>query len=531
MDRYQFDFVIIGAGLAGLYSALHASKYGTVALITKTTIEISNSYLAQGGIAAAIDPNDSPQLHFEDTIKAGSGLCNKRAVDILVNEGKERVIDLIKMGMSFDKENGNITFGLEGGHSRNRVLHAGGDATGKEVVNFILKFIYNNERIKIFENTLIYKLFVVDNECYGAYAFNHLDKINFLITGKVTILATGGASAIYSYSTNPHTSVGEGIWLAYDTSAKIESMEFIQFHPTAFYTGTDETFLISEAVRGEGAFLVNHEGRRFLQNENTSELATRDIVSEAIFNELKKSGKPNVFLKLDHLDKNKIKNRFSNIYNEALKYGIDITKDPVPVTPAAHYMVGGIKTGLNAETNISRLYAVGEVASTGVHGANRLASNSLLECLVFSKRAVEHSVNFVSTRQSSSNAEMKFSSYTTAMFKVDDNRSENFINVKNYIAKLLWENVGILRSKDSLEFSMNELDKLLNHYPNNENEYYTGRIISLINVAKMITRGALLREESRGCHRREDFPNENEKFKVTIVQQKNKEPIFVSIDD
>lgn len=524
MNNYQYDFVIIGAGLAGLYSAFHASKYGTVALITKTTIEISNSYLAQGGIAAAVGPNDSPQFHFEDTIKTGNGLCNKNAVDILVNEGKERVKELIEMGMPFDKENGEIAFGLEGGHCRNRVLHAGGDATGREVVNFILKFILNNDRIKIFENTLVYKLFVENNECYGVYAFNHESGNNFLITGKVTFLATGGASAIYSYSTNPHTSVGEGIWLAFNVGAKIESMEFIQFHPTAFYSGADETFLISEAVRGEGAFLVNHEGKRFLQNEHTSELATRDIVSEAIFNELKRTGKTNVFLKIDHLDKNKIKSRFSNIYNEALKHGIDITQDPVPVAPAAHYMVGGIKTGLNAETNIERLYAVGEVASTGVHGANRLASNSLLECLVFSKRAVEHAVN------SLLNEKVKSYQLPKVCFKVDDRFKDSFINVKNSIAELLWKNVGILRSKNSLQFSFDELDKLSDHYTNDENEYYTGRIISLINVAKMITRGALLREESRGCHRREDYPEEDERFKVTIVQQKNKEPVFSPVN-
>lgn len=516
MDNFHYDFVIIGAGLAGLYSSYHASKYGTVALITKSTIEISNSYLAQGGIAAAIGKDDSPRLHFEDTIKAGSGLCNKEAVNILVNEGVERVKELIEMGMQFDKENGEISFGLEGGHSRNRVLHAGGDATGREVVNFVLKFIYGNERIKIFENTLIHKLILRDDECVGAYAFNHENKENFLITGKVIILATGGASAIFSHSTNPHTTVGEGLWLAYSIGAKIESMEFIQFHPTSFYTGTDETFLISEAVRGEGAQLLNYEGKRFLQEENISELATRDLVAEAIFNELKRTGKPNVFLKLSHLNENKIKKRFSNIYKEALKYGIDITKDLVPVTPAAHYMVGGIKTGLNAETNIKRLYAVGEVASTGVHGANRLASNSLLECLVFSKRAIEHSLKYL-------NEKIRFDEFVDVEFCIDDNNKQNFLETKNIIAKLLWNNVGIIRTKDSLLEALNEINNLSEKFSENENEYYSSRTISLINVAKMITKAAFAREESRGCHRRKDFPEENENFRKLIIQQKDKE--------
>ncbi len=523
MNNFDYDFVIIGAGLAGLYSAFYASKYGTVALITKTTIEISNSYLAQGGIAAAIGKNDSTQLHYEDTIKAGSGLCNKEAVKILVNEGLERVKELIELGMQFDKEDGEISLGLEGGHSRNRVLHAGGDATGKEVVNFILKFIYENKNIKIFENTLVYKLISKNDECIGAYAFNHNNNDNFLITGKVIILATGGASAIFSHSTNPHTTVGEGLWLAYDIGVKIESMEFIQFHPTSFYTGTDETFLISEAVRGEGALLLNYDGKRFLHDENITELATRDLVSEAIFNELKKTNKPNVFLKLNHLNENKIKKRFSNIYKEALKYGIDITKDLVPVTPAAHYMVGGIKTDLNAETNIKRLYAVGEVASTGVHGANRLASNSLLECLVFSKRAVEHSLKYLKEER------RNFSKFSILNFYVDKNNKQTFLEIKNIIAKLLWNNVGIIRTKDSLFEALNVINDLTKNISLDENEYYAGRIISLINVAKMIAQAALVREESRGCHRREDFPEEDENFRKLIIQEKGKEPVLIPI--
>ncbi|MCX7798207.1 MAG: L-aspartate oxidase [Melioribacter sp.] len=520
MDTYHFDFIIIGAGLAGLYSAYHASKYGSVAIITKTTVEISNSYLAQGGIAVALGEDDSPSLHFEDTVRAGEELCKKNAVRILVEEGIDRINELIEMGMNFDKEDGKISLGLEGGHSRKRILHAGGDATGKEVVNFILKFILNNEKIKLFENTLIYKLLTHDNQCIGALAFNVNDNKNFLVTGNATILATGGASAIYLHSTNPYATVGEGIFLAYEVGAEVENMEFIQFHPTAFYTGTEETFLITEAVRGEGAILVNYEGKRFLQDENITELSTRDLVSEAIFYEMQKSGKPNVFLKLSHIDKNKIKTRFSNIYREALKYGIDITKDLVPVSPAAHYMVGGIKVGLNSETNIKRLYAVGEVASTGVHGANRLASNSLLECLVFSKRAIEHALTFLESKI--------FSEYNfnLSQFYINEELKDEFVKIKNHIANLLWNNVGIVRTKDSLVYFLNELDVISKKYFFDVHEYYASRIDSLINVARMIALSALLREESRGCHRRKDFPQKNDDFRKIIVLQKDTEPKF-----
>jgi L-aspartate oxidase len=512
MNKNQFDFIIIGCGLAGLYSALNASKYGTVALITKTTLELSNSYWAQGGIAAAIDEEDSPGLHLEDTLKAGRGLCNYNAVEILVNEGKQRISELIELGMPFDKEDEKIALGLEGGHSKRRVLHSGGDATGREIVNFLMRLAINEKQIKIFENTLIYKLNVGNGECYGVCAYDFSKNNNFILYGRSTIIASGGGSAIYSRSTNPHTSIGDGIILAYEAGAAIESMEFIQFHPTSFFSKSGETFLISEAVRGEGAYLVNFKGERFLNESNLTELAPRDVVSEAIFNEMNKSGKPNVFLKLDHLDSNKIKARFSNIFLEAKKFGIDITRDPVPVAPAAHYMVGGIKTGINAETNIKRLFAVGEAASSGIHGANRLASNSLLECLVFSKRAVEFSQqNFDKT---------DFVNFKNEFF-INYDLQKQFSEVQNRTAQLMWNNVGISRSKEKLLCILKELDKLKTENENNDCEYFSQRKNNLILLAQLITSAALFREESRGCHTRSDFPSENHYFCGTIVQKIN----------
>jgi L-aspartate oxidase len=520
MEKYSYDFVIVGAGLAGLYSAMHASRFGKVAVITKTTLDNSNSYWAQGGIAAAVAQNDSPLLHYQDTIKVGRNLCNEDAVKILVNEGKERVEELINLGMPFDKENGKIVFGLEGGHSIRRVLHASGDATGKELVNFVLKLIHDNKNIKIIENTLVYNLIADGNECFGVYAYDFDSKKDLIINGKATIIASGGGSAIYSRSTNPHTSIAEGIVLAYNAGVKIESMEFIQFHPTAFYYPNGETFLISEAIRGEGAYLVNSKNERFLQDHYMTELSPRDVVSEAIFHEMMESGEPNVFLKLDHLNPEKIITRFPTIYHEALKYGIDIIKNPIPVAPAAHFMVGGIKTGLNSETNIKRLYAVGEVASTGVHGANRLASNSLLECIVFGKRAVDHAFTL------SASIEYKFNQNIKTTFKVDSTKEQNHSKLKEEIANLLWLNVGIIRTANTLKSALNELNRYSN-FDFDENEYFSSREKCLILIAELITRSALLREESRGCHLRKDFTDEKADFRKLIVHQKGKESLFI----
>lgn len=524
MHDYRFDYVIVGSGLAGLYSAVLASKHSKVALITKSTIVQSNSYWAQGGIAAVIDNDDKTEFHLEDTLEAGRGLCNNEAAKVLVTEGSDRIIEFIDMGMKFDAKDGKIALGLEGGHSRRRVLHAGGDATGREIVNFIIKFVENNKNITIFENTLVHKLLLNNDRCCGVHAYNFVENKNLTITGKSVFIAAGGASAIYTRTTNPHTSLGEGISLAYDAYAEIESMEFIQFHPTSFYSESGETFLISEAVRGEGAYLVNHKGERFLKGtEVLSELAPRDVVAEAIVNEMASSGKPNVFLDLRHLNPIKIKNRFANIYSEALKHGIDITTDLVPVAPAAHYMIGGIKTGLNGQTNINGLYAVGEVASTGVHGANRLASNSLLECLVFAKRAVDHSVIKNESFQKTAGKSEEYN------FKINQDAETEYVSIKNTISKIMSDNAGIIKREDSLLDAKKYLEELGNSRKFDDKEYYSSRLKSMIEISLLIVNCALLRKESRGCHNRKDYPNENENMKFTIVQKKNESPKFVSV--
>lgn len=518
MKNRSFDFVIIGAGLSGLYSAYQAAKYGTVALINKTTIEISNSYLAQGGIAAAVGDDDTAELHIHNTLETGRGLCNTKAVEILVNEGKEIVLSLIKLGMQFDEVDGKVSLGLEGGHSRRRVLHSGGDSTGMKLVEFLLPLARKEKNVMIFENTFAYELICKDEYCAGVKCYNFEEQNTFSVLGKCVIIASGGAAALYSRTTNPLSSVGDGISLAYNAGAEIESMEFLQFHPTALYAKNGSSFLISEAVRGEGAYLVNHQGKRFLQNWNSDELSPRDEVSTAIFRELDISGEKNVFLKLDHIESASIKNRFGTIYREALKYNIDITKDMIPVAPAAHYMIGGIKTNLNGETNVLRLYAAGEVASSGVHGANRLASNSLLECLTFAKRAVEHAAS-----QLAVSTDYRFED--AGAFYVNENQNTKLLAIRKKIGEVLWNNVGIIRSGSSLKYALQEFE-LMEKDVGNEKEYHTGRIKNMIELAGMITESALLREESRGCHNRTDFPEEEPRFLKTIVLKKGSEPEF-----
>ena len=519
METRRFDFVILGSGLAGLYSAAYASKFGKVALLTKSTFEVSNSYWAQGGIAAAMDPDDSPDYHFNDTIEAGRRLCDKEAVKILVNEGKDRIEDLMKMGMKFDYENGILALGLEGGHSRRRVLHAGGDSTGREIVNFLIRYIIDLKNIAIFENTLVYELISDGSCCFGVHAHDFRKNSNITLESNATIIAAGGASGIFQRTTNPHTTTGDGIVLAYNIGAEVADMEFIQFHPTALCVESKEAFLISEAVRGEGAHLVNDEGERFLfKYDEKGELAPRDVVSRAIFEELKLRGKNKVFLKLDHLDANKIKKRFSNIYQEILRYGINILKDPVPVAPAAHYMIGGIKTGLMAETNIKRLFACGETAAIGVHGANRLASNSLLECVVFGKRGIDAALQ--------TKLNMTSQDIPPAEFVIDKSNEEFYLDRSNKLAVVMTNYTGIVRCKKSLTKALNRIEEITLEIESRNNDYYSSRLRSLTDVCKLIVNSALLRKESRGSQIREDFPDESPQFLKHIIQQKNNVPQY-----
>ncbi len=397
------DYLIIGSGIAGLSLALKLSEFGNVAVITKKQKAESNTNYAQGGIAAVLDKNDNFELHIADTLECGAGLCNADAVKKIVFEGPDRINELIEFGAHFSKENGEFMLGREGGHSRNRIIHAK-DLTGKEIERALLNKISKNENVRIFEYYFAIDLLTRKNlrrknrggnKCYGIYALNvKSNKVEKIIAGK-TILATGGAGQVYLHTSNPEIATGDGIAMGYRAGCEIANMEFIQFHPTTFYEqenfeSSSQVFLITEAVRGAGAVLKTIKGKEFMQKyDRRKSLAPRDIVARAIDNEMKKSGEPYVCLDLRNIGAERIKKEFPNIYRYCLSKGIDITKEMIPVVPAAHYSCGGIKTDLDGKTNIENLYASGEVTMTGVHGANRLASNSLLEAMVFSNAIFE----------------------------------------------------------------------------------------------------------------------------------------------
>jgi len=517
----EFDTIIVGSGLAGLTAAFHASKKGSVAIITKSQLDISNSYYAQGGIAAVTDDDDTFESHIQDTLEAGRGLCDFDAVEILVSEGQQCVQEIIRLGMQFDKENGKFVLGLEGGHSQRRILHAGGDATGKGLTIFMLKMVQEQKNIEPFEYTTVVELLVDKQSCLGVQAFDFVSGNNIIFKSKATIIATGGLSRIYDRSTNPHTATGDGIALAYHAGARLSDIEFIQFHPSALYIPGEEAFLISEAVRGEGAWLLNQEGERFMQHIHPlAELAPRDVVAYAIYNQLQLHHSDFVYLSLKHLNPELIKKRFSTIYNTLLKYNIDLTTDLLPISPAAHYMVGGIQTDLNGETNIEGLFACGEVASTGVMGANRLASNSLLECLVFGKRAAEKATKekHISTVLPEIN-----------LIHVDVANETLFLETKNQIAALMSKKAGIVRSGKQLSEAIAELKILKNQLPEKVNEYNLLKIKHITDICILICESALIRTESRGGHIREDYQSENPSLCAHLIQQKDQEFKFQQI--
>ncbi|WP_430974247.1 L-aspartate oxidase [Sunxiuqinia rutila] len=521
MQVLNFDTIVIGSGLAGLAAAYHASKHGTVAILSKSQLDTSNSYYAQGGIAGAIAEEDSPELHYHDTVVAGRGLCEKEAVQLLVNEGRDRILELIELGMQFDKKDGDYVLGLEGGHSKRRILHAGGDATGKALTCFLLQVVQEQPNITSFEYTAVTRLLMEDGQCTGVQAIDFITGKSMLVTAKASILATGGLSRLFSRTTNPHTATGDGIALAYEAGAELADMEFIQFHPSALYLKDKDAFLISEAVRGEGAWLLNANGERFMKEVHPlAELAPRDIVAFSIYRQMQKLKSPHIYLSLKHLNPEKIKTRFSTIYNKLKEYGYDMTSDLLPIAPAAHYMVGGIRTDLNGETNIPGLFACGEVASTGVMGSNRLASNSLLECLVFGKRASE---------QAAKRKPLSPKQTAPAALSNDPRNEEAFLLLKNKVADLMSEKVGIVRNGKQLEETIIQLEALLKQLPAEITDYNELKAKQIIQICLLISRSALLREESRGGHIREDFQHESPDFRLHIIQQKNKEPLFIPI--
>lgn len=503
------DYLIIGSGVAGLNAALEAAKYGEVLLVTKSTLDESSSYWAQGGVAAVLEGSDSYENHIKDTLEAGRGYCNPEAVEILVKEGADRIKELINMGMPFERENGQLQLGMEGGHSNRRILHANGAATGKTMVDFLISKIRESDRITIAENVFVYDLISEDNRCLGALAYLYKDDKCIQIQSRATLLATGGYSGLYTRTTNPHTSTGDGLWLALNHGAVVKDLEFIQFHPTVYVGSNGEGFLLSEALRGEGARLINSKGERFMEKYPDLELSPRDVVSREIFNQISHQQKKYVYLDLRHLNLSKIKARFPGLIRRIEMQEIDISKQGIPVAPAAHYCIGGIETGLEGETNVEALYACGEVAATGVHGANRLASNSLLECLVFSKRAVEHA------RKMKEQPHMMAKSFKP--FTMSSDLEAPFMVQKKAVTSLLNQFAGIERDDSGLHNALDQINReLKSPLYLQGNEYFFMRMKEMVKIAELIITGALNRKESRGVHYRKDFPETDEFYNEAI---------------
>ncbi len=516
MKTLNFDFIVVGSGLAGLLAAFHAADFGSVALISKSELDISNSNHAQGGIAAAIGEDDDPDLHLDDTLVAGRNLCDHDAVSLLVKEGLDRVNELISSGMEFDKDlNGHLKLGLEGGHSKRRILHADGDATGKMMTSFMLKKVLAKAEITPFEYCAAVRIIVEDDICKGVQALQYLNGENILFIGKATILATGGLSRLYSRSTNPYTATGDGIALAWQAGARLADMEFIQFHPTALSVPGEDAYLISEAVRGEGAHLLDVNGIRFMTGIHPlAELAPRDVVASAIFKRMQETGST-IFLSLRHLNDIDLEARFHSIVAHLKSLGINLLSDLIPIAPAAHYMVGGIRTDTWGQTSITGLFACGEVAATGVMGANRLASNSLLECLVYGKRVIEKA------RIIGHHLPLKIEVKEIMLCQETD---QDFLKIKNELATIMTNQVGIVRDENGLKNALSVIDSISNNYINQSSDYNFHKMTNLTDICRLITLSAIERKESRGGHVRSDFPFELDEQLHHIIQQKG-EPL------
>lgn len=530
------DVLVIGSGIAGLFTALKISEYANVIVVTKKNKADSNTNYAQGGIASVIDPKDSFEKHINDTLTAGAGLCKREAVEMMVKEGPERIKDLIKIGTKFTLKNGQFDLAKEGGHSMSRILHSK-DFTGQEIERSLIQAVEINRRIKLIENAAAIDLLTEHNlsnncdpyrpnkNCWGGFILDSKTNNVVKITAKATVIATGGLGQIYLHTTNPKIATGDGFAIAYRAGVKLANMEFIQFHPTSFYNinnspeFNDHSFLISEAVRGFGAILKTKDGTEFMANyDKRKELAPRDIVARAIDNELKKHGDDFVYLDLTNKNADSVKEHFPTIYETCLKQGIDITKDFIPVVPAAHYACGGIAVNLKGETSLTGLYACGEVTMTGVHGANRLASNSLLEAVVYANHIAESVKEFLNN-----------SFNIPELLNWDDSgtlsQDEKVLithSVKE-VKQTMWDYVGIVRSNLRLERASTRLQNLkfetdvLYKKTKVFNELLELR--NLISCSQIIIKSAQLRKESRGLHYSLDYPElkTNESYQNTFI--------------
>jgi L-aspartate oxidase len=513
MNRY--DYIVVGSGIGGLYTALLAREHGSVLIITKGSIDDCNTRHAQGGIAAAIGKGDSPELHMKDTINAGAGLSDEEAVNILVREAPVRIADMVRYRVPFDTLEGEIALTMEAAHSVPRILHAGGDATG-EHIELALSQQVRSSRIQVLENFLATEIRQEKGRIAGIQALECRTGTFEEFECEFLVLATGGAGQLFKYNTNSDIATGDGIALAFNAGAEIADMEFFQFHPTALRLPGVPPFLISEAVRGEGGVLRNDAGYRFMTDyHEKADLAPRDVVARSIVNEMKKSASGRVFLDVTHLPPHTITTRFPHIYRFCLDHGLDITRDLIPVAPAAHYMIGGIKVNTWGETNITGLFATGEVACTGVHGANRLASNSLLEAIVFSKRIVENTKN--KSREKVSE-EGKVKDIYTSLGQRPSLKAVPAPGLA-ILQQLHWDRVGIIRDKEGLNQAAGILATWQQSLraPTDQPSY---ELSNLVLTGRLLTEAAFIREDSRGAHFRADFPQTSPKWQCHIAWRK-----------
>jgi L-aspartate oxidase len=505
----ETDFIVIGSGVAGLRAAIELAGSGArVTVLTKDKASESNTEYAQGGVAVVLSDDDNAELHEEDTLVAGAGLCDENAVETLVTEGTKYIKQLIEWGTEFDREGGNLIFTQEAAHSRRRILHAHGDSTGKEIVRALIARARAEKTIVLMPFANTESLIVLENRCVGVRFLDPILRAPREIFAKAVVLCTGGAGQLYMHTTNPTVATGDGMAMAYFAGAEMADMEFIQFHPTALNLENAPRFLLSEAMRGEGGILRSKYGERFMSRyDERLELAPRDIVSRSIVAEMRRTGTRHVFLDMTALGEDFLKHRFPKIYETCKFYGLNIATDLLPVSPASHYCMGGARTDLWGRTSVAGLYAAGEVSCTGVHGANRLASNSLLEGLVFGARAGEAAIaDNAKRKMQNAKSENQHSALST------QNSMEISTAVKKRVKRVMWERVGILRDKDSLRRALSEFEQI-----SEANLSVSSR--NFVTLAMLVARAALWREESRGGHFRTDFPERDEKWRVHSIQK------------
>ncbi len=496
------DFLVIGSGVAGLRAALDLCRVGQVIVLTKGHPLQSNSIFAQGGVAVALSEEDDVSIHLTDTVKAGHGLCRREAVRVLVEEGPDRIQELIGWGAKFDKTGGKFAFAREAAHSRSRILRARGDATGNEMVRVLMAQATRQKRISRLDYHFTVDLVVEEGRCCGAVVLDEHSGEQFIIPAKAVVLSTGGAGQIYARTTNPPNATGDGMAMAFRAGAELQDMEFVQFHPTSLYLPSSPPFLLSEAMRGEGGQLRNNRGETFMQRYHPlGVMAPRDIVARAIWSEMAATRARHVYLDVTHLGASFVKRRFPTIYATCLRHDIDITEEWIPVSPSAHYMMGGVATDINGGTTLPGLFAAGEVACSGVHGANRLASNSLLEGLVFGMRAGVAAVSWASRR---SMPDLRHHVERLRRGRLE--RLEDAEKIRSSLRRIMWGQVGLVRSRESLVRATAQLARWEQLVSRSSGGRADLEVKNMVQVAHCVAEAALWRENSVGAHYRSDFP-------------------------